>query len=35
MFDKNDVNDLYKCLIKDLLTNYPIGGIIIVLKQNL
>ena len=30
MFDKNDVNDLYKCHIKDLLTNVPIGGIIII-----
>jgi hypothetical protein len=30
MFDKNDVNDLYKCHIKDLLTNNPIGGIIII-----
>ena len=30
MFDKNDVNDLYKCHIKDLLSNNPIGGIIII-----
>ena len=30
MFDKNDVNDLYKCHIKDLLTNHPVGGIIII-----
>jgi hypothetical protein len=30
MFDKYDVNDLYKCHIKDLLTNNPIGGIIII-----
>jgi len=30
MFDKNDVNDLYKCHIKDLLTNNPIGGILII-----
>ncbi len=30
MFDKNNVNDLYKCHIKDLLTNNPIGGIIII-----
>lgn len=30
MFDKNDVNDLYKCHIKDLLVNNPIGGIIII-----
>jgi len=30
LFDKNDVNDLYKCHIKDLLTNHPVGGIIII-----
>lgn len=30
VFDKNDVNDLYKCHIKDLITNNPIGGIIII-----
>ncbi len=30
MYDKNDVNDLYKCHIKNLLTNNPIGGIIII-----
>lgn len=30
MFDKNNVNDLYKCHIKDLLTNNSIGGIIII-----
>lgn len=30
MFDKNNVNDLYKCHIKDLLKNNPIGGIIII-----
>jgi len=30
MFDANDVNDLYKCHIKDLLTNNPVGGIIII-----
>ncbi len=30
MFDKNNVNDLYKCHIQDLLTNNPIGGIIII-----
>jgi hypothetical protein len=29
-FDKYDVNDLYKCLIKELLTNIPIGGILII-----
>lgn len=26
----NNVNDLYKCHIKDILTNHPIGGIIII-----
>lgn len=30
MFNANNVNDLYKCHIKDLLTNNPIGGIIII-----
>jgi hypothetical protein len=30
MFDKYGVNDLYKCHIIDLLTNNPIGGIIII-----
>ncbi len=30
LFDKNDVNDLYKCHIKNLLTNNPLGGIIII-----
>lgn len=30
LFDKNDVNDLYKCHIKNLLTNNPFGGIIII-----
>lgn len=30
VFDKNDVNDLYKCHIKDLLNNNPIGGILII-----
>lgn len=30
IFDKYDVNDLYKCHIKELLSNYPIGGIIII-----
>lgn len=30
LFDKYDVNDLYKCLIKELLTNICIGGILIV-----
>jgi hypothetical protein len=30
MFDKYDVNDLYKCVIKDILTNTCLGGIIII-----
>jgi len=30
MFNKNNVNDLYKCHIKNLLINHPIGGIIII-----
>lgn len=30
LFDKYDVNDLYKCLIKELLTNICIGGILII-----
>jgi hypothetical protein len=30
LFDDNDVNDLYKCHIKNLLINNPIGGIIII-----
>jgi len=30
LFDDNDVNDLYKCHIKNLLDNNPIGGIIII-----
>ena len=30
LFDKYDVNDLYKCFIKDIITNSPIGGIIVV-----
>lgn len=30
LFDINNVNDLYKSHIKDLLTNNPIGGIIII-----
>jgi hypothetical protein len=30
LFDKYDVNDLYKCLIKELLINKSIGGILIV-----
>jgi hypothetical protein len=30
MFDKYDVNDLYKCHIKDLISNQPKGGILII-----
>lgn len=30
MFDKYGVNDLYKCLIKELLTNKCLGGILII-----
>lgn len=30
LFDKYDVNDLYKCFIKELLTNQLLGGIIII-----
>lgn len=30
LFDKYDVNDLYKCLIKELLTNQCLGGILII-----
>ena len=30
LFDKYHVNDLYKCLIKELITNSPIGGILII-----
>jgi hypothetical protein len=30
MFDKYDVNDLYKCVVKNLLTNTPLGGILII-----
>ena len=30
LFDKYDVNDLYKCLIKELLTNHSLGGILII-----
>lgn len=29
-FDKYNVNDLYKCFIKELITNTPIGGILII-----
>ena len=30
LFDKYDVNDLYKCVIKNILTNHCLGGIFIV-----
>jgi hypothetical protein len=30
LFDKYDVNDLYKCFIKELFTNKCLGGIIII-----
>jgi len=30
LFDKYDVNDLYKCFIKNLITNKCLGGIIII-----
>lgn len=30
VYEDNNVNDLYKCHIKNLLTNHPIGGIIII-----
>lgn len=30
IFDKHNVNDLYKCHIKDIITNNPLGGIIII-----
>lgn len=30
LFDKYDVNDLYKCFIKELISNNPLGGILIV-----
>jgi hypothetical protein len=30
LFDKYDVNDLYKCVIKEILTNVCLGGIFIV-----
>ena len=29
-FNKYNVNDLYKCFIKELITNIPIGGILII-----
>ena len=30
VFDKYDVNDLYKCVIKEIITNQCIGGILII-----
>lgn len=30
LFDKYAVNDLYKCVIKDILTNICLGGIFII-----
>lgn len=30
LFDKYNVNDLYKCLIKELITNNALGGILII-----
>ena len=30
LFDKYDVNDLYKCVIKEILTNICLGGIFII-----
>jgi hypothetical protein len=30
IFDKYDVNDLFKCFIKELITNVCLGGIIII-----
>lgn len=30
IFDKYDENDLYKCFIREIITNNPIGGIIII-----
>jgi len=30
LFDKYDVNDLYKCIIKEILTNICLGGILII-----
>jgi hypothetical protein len=30
LFDKYDVNDLYKCFIKNIITNCALGGIIII-----
>ena len=30
LFDKYEVNDLYKCVIKDILTNLCLGGIFII-----
>jgi hypothetical protein len=30
LFDKYNVNDLYKCVIKEIIINSPIGGILII-----
>ena len=30
LFDKYDVNDLYKCFIKNIMTNKSLGGIIVI-----
>ena len=30
LFDKYNVNDLYKCIIKNILTNHCLGGILII-----
>ena len=30
LFDKYDVNDLYKCVIKEILTNICLGGILLI-----
>jgi hypothetical protein len=30
LFDKYDVNDLYKCVVKEILTNVCLGGILII-----
>lgn len=30
LFDKYDVNDMYKCFIKEILYNIPLGGILII-----
>ncbi|ARF10358.1 DNA or RNA methylase [Hokovirus HKV1] len=30
LFDKYDVNDLYKCVIREIINNYCLGGILII-----